>query len=253
MLGRSVMTTSIRKNDPLYPFSKISDFMSSADIAFVNLENPIIENCPRTDTGMVFCANPWMLGGLVNSGVDIVNLANNHTQNFGREGFAQTKAHLADAGVVFTGDGDLVIIDENGTRFGFLGFEKSQQANPKLTEAEEELVFDSNLKVDVLIVAMHWGMEYKATALPGVSLLAQRLIELGADVVVGHHPHWVQNIERIGNVPVYYSLGNLIFDQMWSEETKKGLLVKLTFENGKIVGEERINTYIQNIGQPVIK
>ncbi len=93
-------------------------------------------------------------------------------------------------------------------------------------------------------------MEYQNTALPGVQNLARQLVDLGADVIVGHHPHWVQNIEHIEGKPVYYSLGNFIFDQMWSEETKKGLAIRLTFDGVKIVKEEKLPTYMKQTGQP---
>ena len=76
------------------------------------------------------------------------------------------------------------------------------------------------------------------------------MVEAGADVIAGHHPHWVQEIEYIDEVPVYYSLGNFVFDQMWSEETKKGLVVKLTFEDGEIVNEELLPTYMSFHAQP---
>ncbi len=253
MLGRSVMTTALRANDPTYPFHNIADTLSEVDIAFVNLENPVVDNCPERVEGLVFCADPKMTQGLVYSGVDIVNLANNHTLNYAKAGFESTKAYLSDQNIKYTGDGQLVVVSKNGTSFGFLGFEKSQQASPALSPTERNLIEDSNQKVDVLIVAMHWGVEYKDTALPGVTKLAYELVDLGADVVVGHHPHWVQNIETYKGKRIYYSLGNLVFDQMWSEETKKGLLVKLTFEGGEVVGEELINTYTHKLGQPVIR
>lgn len=252
MLGRTVMTTSLEGKDPTYPFANIAQILKSADIAFVNLENPVTDACKPDLTGrsMVFCAKPMMLDGLVYAGVDVVNLANNHTLNYGRAGFGETKQHLNEAGISYVGDNNLVVKKVGEASFGFIGFDKSQQANPKLTEQERALVNKSNSEVGVLVVAMHWGVEYKDTALPGVAKLAHELVDLGADVVVGHHPHWVQNIEYYNGVPIYYSLGNLVFDQMWSEKTRNGLLVRLTFEDDKIIQEELINTYMENWAQP---
>lgn len=252
MLGRTVMTSSLEKNDYKYPFLEIADFMKMADISFVNLENPIIENCPVHRSGFIFCAPPQMIDGLTYSGVDVVSLANNHTLNHGRDGFDETKKHLTDRNINYVGDGNLIIKEVNGTRFGFVGFEKSQLVNPKLTAIERELVINSNSQVDVLIVSMHWGVEYQDKALDGVRALAEELVDLGADMVVGHHPHWVQDYEKIDGKSVYYSLGNLVFDQMWSEKTKMGMLVKLTFEEGRIIREEFINTYMENWAQPTI-
>ncbi len=84
-------------------------------------------------------------------------------------------------------------------------------------------------------------------------MAAHKMIENGADVIIGHHPHWVQNYEEINGKPVYYSLGNFIFDQAWSEETKKGLLLKITFEGKDIINKEEFKTYTPKIGQPVLQ
>jgi poly-gamma-glutamate synthesis protein (capsule biosynthesis protein) len=83
------------------------------------------------------------------------------------------------------------------------------------------------------------------------------MVENGADLIIGHHPHWVQNSEMVGDTLVYYSLGNFIFDQMWSEETKKGLVVKMTFDpptgetGARLIKTEEFRTYIPKIGQPI--
>jgi poly-gamma-glutamate synthesis protein (capsule biosynthesis protein) len=250
MLGRTVMTTSLDKKDVVYPFRRVAEKLKQADLVFANLESPVISNCPRAPTGTIFCADPQMLQGLVFSGVDVVTLANNHTQNYGQKGFEETIQNVENYGIQTTGRGELVVKMIGDTKFGFLGFEKSQQTSPKLTSVERELIKDSNSKVDILIVGMHWGVEYQHLALPGVRTLAKELFDLGVDVVVGSHPHWVQDIEYINSVPVYYSLGNFVFDQPWSEETKKGLAVKLIFENKKFVRDERMPIYMKSHAQP---
>ena len=102
MLGRTVMTTSLDKNDPIYPFRNVYGRLEEADVVFVNLENPIIANCPRKLTGLVFCADPRMLAGLIFSGIDIVSLANNHTRNYGEKGLTETKKYLTDNGIDYT-------------------------------------------------------------------------------------------------------------------------------------------------------
>ncbi|EKD53151.1 MAG: hypothetical protein ACD_61C00138G0004, partial [uncultured bacterium] len=79
---------------------------------------------------------------------------------------------------------------------------------------------------------------------------ARLAIDSGADVVIGHHPHWVQEIETYKGKPVYYSLGNLVFDQMWSEETEKGILVRLTFSGKALVAQEELPVKIFDYGQP---
>ena len=124
MLGRSVMITSLEKmKNPLYPFSLVANDLSNANLVFINLENPIVTDCPRIEGGFTFCADPEMIRGLVYSGVDIVTLANNHSRNFGERGFQETIDLLQKAGIASVGYGNLVIKEVNETKFGFLGFD----------------------------------------------------------------------------------------------------------------------------------
>ncbi len=255
MLGRTVEIAAREHKDFTYPFGKVALELQKADLTFVNLENPIVDGCKPFISGFVFCANPEMLAGLTFAGVDIVTLANNHSHNYGEKGIEETKKALNARGIEYTGLNNLVIKQYNNITFGFLGFDKAQQITPKLTQEEAKFIEDSDKKVDVLIVAMHWGVEYQDKALPGIRKLAQELVKRGADVVIGSHPHWVQDYENIDGLdgikrPVYYSLGNFVFDQMWSEPTRRGLVVKITFDGKNIVKEELLPVYIKERGQP---
>lgn len=253
MLGRSVMGEAIDRNDYLYPFRNVQIFLADADITFGNLENAVINDCPRQYKGSFsFCTTPEIAKGLQESGIDVVTLANNHSYNFGTDGFEETKLNLGNLGIKSVGWGNLEIIEKEGIRFGFLGFD--YVTSQKNIEADLNLIKDSDSKVDVLIVSPHWGEEYKPIANNFQTNLVKRMIENGADLIIGHHPHWVQNYEEINGVPVYYSLGNFVFDQMWSEETKKGLVVKITFDDSKkIIKREEFKTYTPKIGQPVLQ
>lgn len=276
MFGRMVMQTSLKNKNYSYPFEKISDFTGDSDIFFVNLENPIIENCSTTDSGMIFCALPQMLEGLDKAGVNVVNLANNHTGNYGQKGIKETEQFLNDKIILITGINNLVVKEFNSISIGFLGFDFTIKSP---TERDYKLIRDSDPKINYLIVGVHWGEEYKDKANSNQRKWAREMIKNGADIIVGHHPHWVQDFEclsypeiendiytqcvdtssplrctcdGITGKPVYYSLGNLVFDQMWSEETKKGMLVKLELNKNRISKEERINTYMKNVAQPEI-
>ena len=265
MLGRTVMTTSLDLNDPVYPFRKVADTLRSADIVFANLENPIIKNCPRHTDGFKFCADPRMVEGLTFSGIDVVNLANNHTLNYGKEGLEETKNFLTSSKIDYVGVGNLVTKEVEGNTFGFLGFD---MVDNQLSKGNLELIKTSDTKVDVLIVGVHWGTEYTQKASEIQREWANLIIENGADVIVGHHPHWVQEIEYISqqnttganlNHPtggvvaapvVYYSLGNFVFDQMWSQKTREGLAIRLTFRDSELIGEEKLPTYMTSWAQP---
>ena len=247
MLGRKVMIKSYEVGDYSYPFRKIYRELKRADLVFVNLENPIVENCPLIEGGFKFCASYEMLEGLKLSGIDVVSLANNHSRNFGEGGVKETVAILKTIDISATGLSNLIVKEVNGVKYGFLGFDFVSN-NPD--EADFDLVKKSNSQVGVLIVGVHWGNEYRDKPNDYQVQWANRLVESGADVIAGHHPHWVQTIDYINGKPVYYSLGNFIFDQMWSEETKKGTVVRLRFDKDKLVSEEFLPTYMSLWAQP---
>lgn len=247
MLGRTVEIKSRELGDYSYPFRKVGERLNGSDIVFINLENPIIENCPEHSGGFKFCSSPKMLQGLSFAGVDIVNLANNHAGNYGQIGIEESIKLLAQKGIAATGLGELVILKRGDTTFGFLGFDLTTS---KLNEKDISLIRRSNSKVDLLIIGIHWGMEYSTTPTRIQKIWAKEIILAGADVIAGHHPHWAQGSETIEDKPVYYSLGNFVFDQMWSERTKAGEIIELTFKDGKLDSSTEINTYMSFWGQP---
>ena len=184
---------------------------------------------------------------MVAAGIDIVSLANNHSRNYGEKGLSETVEILDEKEISTTGLGELVVKESKGIKYGFLGFDFISKT-PK--ENDYELVAESVGEVDVLIVSVHWGAEYRSEPAESQERWAKELVEAGADVVVGHGPHWVQGMEHINEKPVYYSLGNFVFDQMWSEETRTGLIMKLTFRDGELIKEEELPTYMSSWAQP---
>lgn len=247
MLGRSVMTRSLKMNSPTYPFTKVAERLKKPDLTIGNLENPIIDKCPFSDSGFKFCADPKMLEGLTYSGVDIVSIANNHTLNYGKEGFEQTKKYLEKAGIDYVGDGNLIVRNLDGAKYGFVGF---NFIDKKISESELNFIQDSKSKVDFLIAIVHWGVEYKGIAGSEQRVVAKQLVDAGTDLILGAHPHWIQNIEHINGKPIYYSLGNFVFDQMWSEKTKTGMVAEFSFLNGKLISESQSRVYMSSFAQP---
>lgn len=247
MLGRSVMAVSLGKNGPTYPFLKVADRLKDADLVFGNLENPIVEGCPTMTTGMVFCAGPVMIAGLKYAGFDVVNIANNHIKNYGEEGYIQTKNLLNKEGMEYVGDGNLIVREVNGTKFGFLGF---NFVDTKPKDSDYKLIRDSKLKVDVLIVMVHWGSEYLPEPSTSQKDIADTFIKNGADVIAGGHSHWTQGYDTVDGKPIFYSLGNFVFDQAWSEETKTGLAVRLTYEARELRKIEEMPIYMESFAQP---
>lgn len=249
MLGRTVMTAVNNSGDVNYPFIKTADVLKSGDITFGNLENPIVNNCPKSDSGFTFCTDPKLVAGLVFSGFDVVTLANNHMFNFGTKGLENTRAILSANTIGYVGYGDGVIREIKGVRIGFVGVDFVTSA-PR--QADYDYIANYAQNCDVLVVGVHWGVEYTTQPTALQVEWAGKLVDAGADIVIGSHPHWVQSKAEIQGKPVYWSLGNFVFDQMWSEETKKGVIVKITLDGDRIVDDELINTYIRKIGQPEI-
>jgi poly-gamma-glutamate capsule biosynthesis protein CapA/YwtB (metallophosphatase superfamily) len=246
MLGRVVNSQMRQKNDFLFPFVKTADYLKTADITFGNLESPFSENCPTITTGMTFCADYKAIEGLKYAGFDVLNLANNHVLNYGKEGLNQTLALLNQNKIVPVYQDPQVITIKN-SRIGFLGF------NLLLDNNEDKIlkgVQDLKTKADIVIVSLHWGNEYQTQPPQSQINLAHKIIDSGADLIIGHHPHVIQPTETYKGKLILYSLGNFVFDQPWSEPTKKGLVAKITFENNKITKTEYKQIYIKNLIQP---
>ena len=247
MLGRSVMEKSLEKKNPSYPFEKVKERLAQADLVVANLENPITKDCQIHRGGFTFCAPVEMLEGLKESGIRVVGLANNHVNNYGQKGVQETQKFLKDKQIEWVGLNNLAIKEINGTNFGFLAFDNTIS---RIKDSDYELIKMADEKVDVLLIMVHWGVEYQAVANKEQRLIAEKIIEKGGDLIVGSHPHWVQNVEEIKGKKVFYSLGNFVFDQAWSEETKKGMAVKLLFEGKELVETEEMPVYMKNLGQP---
>lgn len=248
MLGRSVNAKMRKLNDFKYPFLKTADFLKSADLTFANLESPFFDDCPTTNTGMIFCADSRAIEGLVFAGIDVVNLANNHLRNYGETGMKKTVELLNKDNLSIIGLNDNLVQKEiRGTKFGFLGFDlTSGYQEEKIIKT----VQGNNSKVDVLIVSFHWGNEYAQKPSARQIELAHQIIDAGADLILGHHPHVIQPTEEYQGKLIVYSLGNFIFDQPWSEETKKGLVGIFTFEDKRLISSEFKEVYIRDYSQP---
>lgn len=260
MLGRSVNTQILKHGDLSWPFRQISSLLSEADLTMVNLESPFRSGCKPTDGGMIFCADPRSIEGLQTAGIDIVNLANNHINNQGEEGISETIDILNKNSIAFVGvdprvDPQKSIFTINNTNVAFVAFNDIppfvsgiSQASPDNIKTQ---ITSARKDADIVIATFHWGLEYEPRTSRQVEL-AHLAIDSGADIVVGHHPHWVQASEEYLGKPIYYSLGNLVFDQMWSEETRKGLLLKLTYSGSKLLKQEQLPIKIFDYGSPAV-
>jgi poly-gamma-glutamate synthesis protein (capsule biosynthesis protein) len=230
-------------------FLDVADVFARADFGFVNLETPVAPVHSKGSKPFMFDAPVALLDGLKASGIKIVSFANNHVMDQGWAGFTETREHLKAEPLLFAGSGDTVqqqwqpvITEANGIKVGWLGMtrwlnggrnpDKDDQPHVNFfpypgesggaTGADEAAVLaavkQARAQCDFLVVSIHWGIEYATAPRPEDVDMAHKMLEAGASVVVGHHPHVLQPVETYRtqdgrNTVIFYSLGNFLSNQ----------------------------------------
>jgi len=239
MLGRYVRTL-MNQNGMDYIFENIAGydyrFFEGADIIFGNLEGPIKGKGQSGGTSMVFDFNEDIAPFLKNYGFNLLSIANNHATDQGWDGRETTIKALDESGIGWCGhpseaDDNSVYYNKVGNKkFAFLCFhDVTYDLND---QAAVDLIKSVRAKVDYLVVSIHWGYEYKhkpdwkKQIEPG-----HAFVDAGADLVIGHHPHVVQSFEIYNGKPIFYSLGNFVFDQYWSTMTQEELAIGVVLDD----------------------
>lgn len=261
MLNRRVEMMIRQNNDWRFPFLKISDYLKQADILFGNLENPISDKGTKVGSIYSFRADPRAIEGLTFAGFDVVSLANNHAFDYAKEALEDTFLRLREANIDYAGAGfndqeafAPVIKEVRGVKIGFLAYtdlgsrywtaSKNSSGlawlNYQKIKSVAEDIKNVKSQVDVLIVSLHSGDEYTQRLTYFQTDFSEAALAAGADIVVGHHPHVIQKSETYpltsAGQPgwIFYSLGNFVFDQSFSQETMTGEIVKIIIEEKKI-------------------
>ncbi len=225
-------------------FATVTPLFKSADIVVVNLEGPITSNKSKTVIGknktgpaMQFTFDPKATRSIANAGITVVSLANNHIDNFGLSGIQETKKWLSENNIQWFGDyrnssSTELLLSKNGFNIAFVGYHAFQKGFDRVLATVKDLDGQGYF----VIVMPHWGIEYATTTTALVRSQARELVVAGADAIVGAHPHVVQDRVWMGDVPVIYSLGNLLFDQHFSGDVMKGNIFELNLvkTDGKI-------------------
>jgi poly-gamma-glutamate synthesis protein (capsule biosynthesis protein) len=216
-------------------FASLIPLLSTPDLVAANLEGPItvfdslsLYTEPFEQNNFVFTFSPRVSSVLKTTGIDVVNLGNNHTLNFGNAGLSQTEQFLTDAGIAYFGEPfaeSTYIKDIRGTRVGFVSF--NEFIPPTLDETLASIAHLATTS-DFVVVFAHWGYEYAQEPNVFQMELAHTFIDAGADLIVGSHPHVIQTHEVYQGKEIFYSLGNLVFDQYWNNDVRCGLFVTLT-------------------------
>ena len=258
MLGRTVGSTASSRGDWAFPFRRVEARLRAADLAFGNLE------CvAAAGTTTQFSADPQALEGLRDAGFDVVSLANNHSADAGLEALAEMAAGLERLGIAVTGlqyppaPQRPTIVRAGTIKVGFLAYSWSagdflpQDGLPFIGRARrDDMVADierARPEVDYLVVSLHMGTEGARRSAEGQRQKARAMIDAGADLVVGHHPHVPQEVERWGRGFIAYSLGDFVFDH--PDLSVDGALLEVTLAAGRPVrlvwARTRINPELQ--------
>ena len=253
MLSRGIGAMAVKNSDFGYPARLIAADLAGADLIMANLENPVSTRGTKVGSIYSFRADPKMLETLKVLGVDLVTLANNHIWDYGSVAAKDTLENLAQEGLDFVGAGvdytaahRAVVRIVKDTKIAFLGYTNLIPAPVTTTESKPAVAFidksvleqDINAiraEADLVVVNFHWGNEYKVKHNDFQEQIAKDTLAAGADLIVGHHPHVPQELVEYDEGYVAYSLGNFIFDQNFSEDTRHGLALEVTVKDKKIV------------------
>ncbi|MFA6076898.1 MAG: CapA family protein [Candidatus Paceibacterota bacterium] len=279
MLDRGVKKSVIKNLDGDYKklFESV-EILKDSDITFANLEGPVSDKGKDRHNLYSFRMEPIVVESLKDAGIDIVSVANNHVGDWGRDAYVDNLTQLTDGEILYTGGGidsfeaeQPTIIEKYGIKIGFLGF---SDVGPNDMKAEideaglllahnpyfDEIIQNASKQVDYLIVSFHFGDEYKPKHNARQEYLAHRAVDAGAKIVIGHHPHVIQDTEIYKNSHclaethceggfIAYSLGNFIFDQSWSEPTMQGMLLEIKLnKDGSMTAKKdtfKLNKFFQ--------
>ena len=241
-----------------YPFRDVKPIFENSDYTIINLETAVgTEGESEKRYGFGFLTPPEALESFTWAGIDMMNLANNHTRDFGVEGVELTLSHLKEYGLEYVGAGmnldesrECKIVEKNGIKVGFLAFNlfvssegwlaEDDKAGQSAWTADMYSEYLADIKkydseVDFLVVSAHWGVEETYELTSSQQSMARLFADNGADLVIGHHPHVVQGIEYYNGVPIFYSVGNLLFYKL--EDMLDGIsgVFEVTFHKNGVI------------------
>jgi poly-gamma-glutamate synthesis protein (capsule biosynthesis protein) len=198
----------------------LSPVLRSADLSLANLESPIDCGSKTTDDSRLLVAPSGSIDALTSAGVDLVSVANNHALDDGTRGVQCTRDTLVLHGIQILNSASPVLLAVHGIRLAFLAADFTGDYSPQAVDDLKTQVHALRSSGNLVIVSLHWGMEYQAGADDLQKNVAQALAKAGAVILWGHHPHAVQETVWLGDTLVLYSLGNAVFDQ-WEPATSR--------------------------------
>ncbi|KMT22598.1 CapA family protein [Clostridium cylindrosporum] len=227
--GNSFTSVYNKKDDPSYFFSGVKNILSSDSLTIANLEGPLTTRGEKSSKRFSFRGSPEYTKILTTGSVEAVNLANNHSMDYGQIAYDDTKKYLKGDGIEYFGNNEKSIIEKNGIKIGLLGYKGWSSSNQIKKNIELEI---KRLKseVNLIIVSFHWGDERAKTPNNIQKSLGKLAIDSGADLVLGHHPHVIQGIEEYNGKYIVYSLGNFSFGGNTNPKDKDSFIYQQSFK-----------------------
>lgn len=255
----------------MFPFQKVLPVLQRTDLLFGNLEcaHSAIGLKPNDLSSVQMRGDVRHLEALARTGFKVVNVANNHSAQHGPDAFLDTVKQLEVHGIVSCGvaaddqamhaiPAVLVVKD---VRVGFLGYSLRPRQYfehvPPYAEGKTEYMLQDvrtlRKQVDVVVVSVHWGEEFIRRPSPEEIKIARLLVDEGADLIIGHHPHVLRGIEKYGKGWIVYSLGNFICDMTWDETLRTSMIVEFLLTKDGVKDDNNvIFTFINDDYQPEI-
>jgi poly-gamma-glutamate capsule biosynthesis protein CapA/YwtB (metallophosphatase superfamily) len=227
MLGRGIHPSA-------QTFAYLEPFLKPADLTLANLESPLTESPAQTQSPYMLCAPPDNVRYLLQAGFDLLSLANNHRLDCGERGIGETQATLKEAGLGFIGPSPEPVYREiKGVKLAFLAFDATSGFDLEKAVKVIRLAREAGT---IVIISIHWGMEYQSGATSEQKQIAVQLAEAGAALIWGQHPHVLQPAEWINNhqTLVLYSLGNVLFDQTGLANTRQSALALVALDTSGV-------------------
>lgn len=212
-----------------YFLQNVRSIFSTDDLTIANFEGTLTDSDEREDKTFAFKAPASYASVLSGSSVEAVNTANNHSHDYGDQGFDDTLAALDDAGIVHFGYDETAVMDIKGIKVGMVGIyelydhlDREQQLKDNIAKVQAD-------GAQLIVVIFHWGNETETVPDSNQTTLGRMAIDLGADLVCGHHPHVLQGIETYKGKNIVYSLGNFCFGGNSSPSDMDTMIYQQTF------------------------
>ncbi len=212
-----------------YFLSNVADIFEADDLTIVNFEGTLTTSTSRADKTFAFKGDPSYTEILTSSGVEACNLANNHSHDYGSDSFTDTQKYLTAAGLITFGYDKVAVTEVNGVKVGLVGVYELAKGADCAEDLEAAMADVKEQGAQLIIVTFHWGIEREDVPESTQISLAHQAVDLGADLVIGHHPHVLQGIEEYNGVNIVYSLGNFCFGGNSNPSDKDTMIYQQTF------------------------